>query len=115
MKISYTTRNGRISFEFEATKPQEIWTQLCELQELFEETCGKCNSDDIKYVIRKAKNEKGKEFLYYELRCRKCWAKLSYGIFEDASGLFPKRKREDGKIKGTNGWCIFNKDTQKEE
>lgn len=116
MKVMYRTKNGRMSFEIEGDKQQDVWEKIAALQEIFEETnCGKCASDDVRFVVRKAKNDKGKEFKYYELHCKKCRARLSFGVFEDASGIFPKRKDAEGNWVGNNGWKLFNKETGKEE
>jgi hypothetical protein len=35
-------------------------------------------------------------FDYYSLRCLACGAELSFGQRKDGSGLFPKRKTDDG-------------------
>ena len=99
MKINYTTINQRLTVELEADSQKELWHQLAKFQEIFEETrCGKCDSNDLRFVVRKAVDDKGKEYDYHELRCKKCWAKLSYGVRENAKDLFPKRKNEDGEI-----------------
>ena len=114
MKVVYKTKNDKMAFELDFEKNQDLWEKISILQEIFENVCGKCKSDDVRYVVRKAKNDKGKEFKYHELKCNKCGAKLSFGIFEDASGMFPKRSK-DGKWFGSNGWTIYNKETGKEE
>lgn len=117
MKVSYKTHNGRFTIELEADNPKGIWKQLASFQEVFEEsTCKKCNKDNLKFVIRKSKDAKGKEYEYHELRCASCGAKLAFGVLDDGSGgLFPKRKGEDGKVKGSYGWVKWNPDTQQEE
>src|SRR6056297_2474188 len=102
MKVNYTTRNGRISIEFEASSQKAIWQQLSSFQEVFEEdTCRKCKSNNVRCVIRKAKDK----YDYHELRCADCGAKLAFGILDDGTDtLFPKRKDEDGKYRGKYGW-----------
>lgn len=115
MKVTYKTSNGRLTFEIEGEKHQDIWEKLAYLGDVFEENCGKCGSSDVRFTIRKAENDKGKEFKYYELRCAKCHARLSFGVYEDARGIFPKRKDESGAIKGKFGWTLFNRETGKEE
>lgn len=116
MKVMYTTTNGRMSIEFEASTHKGIWRVLDSFQEVFEEkNCKKCKSENIRCVIRKAK-KKDKEYEYYELRCNDCGAKLPFGILDDGSdNLFPKRKDDDGKIRGKYGWVKWNPETEQEE
>uniref|UniRef100_A0A6M3LIY1 Uncharacterized protein n=1 Tax=viral metagenome TaxID=1070528 RepID=A0A6M3LIY1_9ZZZZ len=117
MKISYTTTNKRLTVELEADSPKALWKELSQFQEVFEETtCGKCGCPDLRFAVRKASDEKGKEYEYHELRCKKCWAKLAYGVLDDGKGgLFPKRaKGEDGKVKD-RGWVKWNPATNQEE
>ena len=53
MKLTYTTKNGRITAEIEGESQKDLFGELNRFQEVFEETnCGKCGSDDIKYVVR---------------------------------------------------------------
>ena len=117
MKINYTTKNGRIKVEFDSETQKGLWTQLSSFQETFEETaCGKCGSEDLKFVVRKTTDGKKKEFDYHELRCANCGAKLSFGVINDDTGtLFPKRKDKDGKWLGKNGWVKWNPETEREE
>lgn len=112
MKMTYN--NGKFSVDLEGNQ-KDVWSQLAVFQEIFEEKCGKCGSENVRFVVRKAKDAKGKEYDYYELRCKDCGAKLAFGSLEDGSGLFPKRKDEEGNYKGEYGWCLWNKETQKEE
>lgn len=117
MKVTYTTKNGRLSVELEADSPKTLWKQLSKFQEVFEETsCGKCGKSNLRFVVRKSKDAKGKEYEYHELRCDDCKAKLAFGILDDGEGgLFPKRKDDDGKYKGKNGWVKWNSETEQEE
>jgi hypothetical protein len=116
MKITYTTINKRMSVELDVPNQKEAIKNLHSFQEIFEENCGKCKSDNIKFTTRKATDEKKKEYIYHELRCGKCGAKLPLGVLDDGSdNLFPKRKGEDGNYVGSNGWRLWNKETQKEE
>jgi hypothetical protein len=117
MKVNYTTANGRLSVELEAEGHSSLWKQLAAFQEVFEETaCGKCKSENLKFVVRTAKDSSGKkEYTYHELHCKDCRAKLHFGVIDDGKGsLFPKRK-QDGKWVGSSGWVLYNKETQKEE
>ena len=117
MKVNYTTRNGRINVELDAETHTKLWGDLASFQEVFEEdTCRKCDSDDLKFVVRKSKDSKGKVFDYHELRCNNCGAKLPFGILDDGTfRLFPKRKDEEGKFRGKYGWVKWNPETEREE
>lgn len=117
MKVRYTTANGRMTMEFEAGSHKAIWRELASFEEVFEETnCGKCGSGNIRHVIRKAKDQKGKEYEYFELRCADCRAKLPFGLLDDGSdNLFPKRRDEEGNYRGSSGWVKWNKEKQVEE
>jgi hypothetical protein len=132
MKVNYTTKNGRIAFEFEADNHVGIWKNLSALQEVFEEEkCLKCGSDNLRFSVRKSTytDDKGKEKEcdYHELRCRNCGAKLAFGVLDDGTfSLFPKRKDKEGNWLGkktnekgkevpTYGWVKWNNETQKEE
>ena len=117
MKANYTSKNGRLTVELESDSQKGLWAQLAAFQETFEEpACGKCNSGDLKFVVRKTTDGKKKEFDYHELRCNKCGAKLAYGVINDETGtLFPKRKGEDGQFRGKYGWVKWNPETEKEE
>lgn len=131
MKVNYQTKNGRMTFEFEADNHVGVWKNLASIQEVFEEEkCQKCGSDNLRFVVRKSsyEDEKGreKECDYHELRCKNCGAKLSFGVLDDGTfSLFPKRKdkngkwlgsvTKDGKTKPTYGWVKWNAETSREE
>ena len=113
MKISYTTKNGRIKAEFDGESPKELFTEINKFQEVFEEdTCGKCGGQDVKYIVRTVDDNQ-----YYELRCGsiKCAARLSFGVNKKGGGLFPKRKDGDGKWLPDNGWVKWNAKTEQAE
>ena len=49
MRVNYTTKSGRISVELDGDTQREIFSQLSNFQEVFDETvCGKCGSDDVR-------------------------------------------------------------------
>lgn len=110
MKVVYTGK--KLSVEIEGANQSELWGKLGEFQEVFEEPCcGKCKGENLRFTIRKVD-----KYRYHELRCADCGAKLSFGVHDDGSNsLFPKRKDEEGKVKGTNGWVKWNPQTNKEE
>lgn len=105
MKVQYTTANGRMVFDLDVKDHKDAFTQLNMVQEVFEETtCGKCNSDQIKFRHRQTQKDK-KTYDYYEMICEKCRARLSYGCHQEGGTLFPKRKDEDGNYdKQSRGW-----------
>lgn len=111
MKLTYTTKNGRISVEVEGESQKDLFLELSRFQEVFEETaCGKCGSDDLRFVVRTVEDNQ-----YYELRCMKCGARLAFGVHKKGGGLFPKRKDNDGKWLPDNGWVKWNPKTEQSE
>lgn len=111
MKISYTTANGKIKAEFESESPKDLFVDIHRFQEIFEEdTCGKCGSQDIKYIVRTIEDNQ-----YYELKCVACSARLSFGVNKKGGGLFPKRKSNDGKWLVDSGWLKWNPKTEQSE
>jgi hypothetical protein len=117
MKVDYISKNGRMTVSVDAEGHKGVWEQISAFQEVFEEDfCRKCESTDLKFVVRRSKDAKGKMFNYYELRCNKCGAKLPFGVLDDGSGgLFPKRKDDEGKVRGNYGWVKWNHETEREE
>lgn len=120
MKVSYTTKNGRMTVEFEVSSQKELFRELHRFQEVFEDTATAkvhdkfVESDDIRYVVRKSeyldpKTNKSKAAEYFETRVGSGpmtgWKK-QFGVLDDGTeGLFPKRKVEgDGLQPGFNGW-----------
>ena len=90
MKVNYQTRNGRLSVQLEGDSQKDIFAEISKFQEVFEEdVCGKCGSDNIKFVVRNVDDN-----LYYELRCGDCGAKLAFGAHKKGGGTVPK----------TQGW-----------
>lgn len=110
MKVNYTTANGRLSVELEGDAQTDIFQAIGRFQEVFEEAvCGKCGSENIKYIVRNVDDN-----LYYELRCKDCGAKLSFGVHKKGGGLFPKRKDGDDWLPD-GGWVKWNPKTEKNE
>jgi len=123
MKVVYTTKDGRLKFEFEASGDKEVFRTLSRIQEMYEDepsanVGGKdLVGGDVKYRIRKAKytDDKGKEkeAEYYEklvINGPAQWFRKSFGVLDDGSeNLFPKRNIEPGEgvIIGNNGWYKF--------
>ena len=111
MKVTYKTRNGKLSVELEGDSQRDIFAEISKFQEVFEEdTCGKCGSDNIKFVVRNVDDN-----LYYELRCADCGSRLAFGSMKKGGGLFPKRKDAEGNWLPDRGWVKWNPKTEKNE
>lgn len=112
MQLTAQTHNGRMSAVLEGETVADVFRKVAEFHDVFEvaNACGKCNKDNIKFQVRNVDDND-----YFELVCLDCWAKFQFGQHKKGGGLFPKRKDSEGKIRGTNGWTRYNKETQKEE
>lgn len=124
MKLVYTTKDGRLSVELDATNQKDLFRQLSRFQEVFEETASasidgkKVQSDDIRYKVRNVAytddSGKAKSAEYFEKIVASGpltgWKK-AYGVLDDGTeGLFPKWKVDDPNSEvGDNGWHKYNK------
>jgi hypothetical protein len=100
VEINYKTANGRFQVKFDGQSIKDLVEKVAEFQEIFEEdTCGSCKSDNVKFGCRTVDDNK-----YYEVVCKDCGCKLSFGQHKKGNGIFPKRKAEDGTYSKTNGW-----------
>lgn len=121
MKAEYKV--GNLVVVAEGETPEAVFRELAQLQGVFEDsTCRKCDSSDLQYVVRKVEDDE-----FFELRCKKCGAKLTFGISKADKSLYPKRyvtdskgkavKDEEGKsiVRGKWGWTKYNHTTGKEE
>ena len=80
MKVNYNL--GKLNVAFESETVRELWKQLATFQEVFgETTCGKCGSENLRFVVRE---NDGNE--YYELRCMDCGARLAFGANKKGGG-----------------------------
>lgn len=98
-----TITSGNVTVEAEGQK--ELFETLAEYQEVFSvATCGdrKCGSTNLRFVVRKQPDDKGKEHKYFEIRCLKCYAKLPFGQHVESPTLFPKK------------WIRYDRETQQE-
>lgn len=128
MKLTYTTKDGRMTVELEAANDKEMFRKLARFQEIYEDVPSAkvggevVSGGDVVYRVRKAKytDEKGKEkeAEYFEkmvVSGKLSWYKKSYGVLDDGSdNLFPKRP-VDGEANvelGFNGWHLFKKPQQ---
>ena len=111
MKLTYTTRNGKISVEVEGDSHRDLFEQINKFQEVFEEdVCGKCGHENIRFVVRTVDDNQ-----YYELRCSSCGARLAFGANKKGGGLFPRRKDSEGKWLPDSGWVKWNPKTERNE
>lgn len=101
---------GGLVFELDATDEKALFEKIAHIQEIFDQTCGKCGSNTLKYVTRVVDDNK-----YYELRCKKCGAKLSYGCHKKGGTLFPKRKDDQNQYLADSGWLKWNKESERAE
>lgn len=105
MKV--TCKTGRLSVEVEGQNQKEVFKGLAVFEEVFsEQKCGNCNSEDVKFVVRTVMSG-NKKFDFYEVQCKKCFCRLSFGQHTEGNTLFPKRKDEDGKPIPNHGWVKF--------
>ena len=104
MKAHYKTSNGRLTFEVTGETVKEVFEQVGSIQEVFdaESTCGCCKSPDIKFLVRHVE-----DYIYYELQCKVCAARFSFGQNKKGGGLFPKRKDKEGAVIPNRGWVKF--------
>jgi len=111
MKLLYTTRDGRMQFELEGKTQTDLFEQLSQVQEVFEN--GVCRrkgkeSDNVRYRVREDKEENK----YYELVCIDTDpvlrnAKLSFGQHKKGGTLYPHRKDKENKWLPDNGWVVY--------
>lgn len=104
MKVQYTTRDGRMTFELEGATQTDLFRQLARIQEVFEDTVcsnGKTSSNAVNFVVRTVDDND-----FYELQCvdknnpELRYSKKKFGVHKGKDGtMFPK-----------GGWVKFNKD-----
>jgi len=115
MKAELKVRPNLI-ISLEEDKQADLFVSLASAQEVFSENCGKCGSEDIRFLVRT--NEKS---TFLELQCNKCFAKLPISPHNDKTGtLYPKRYTKDeesGKLTWlpNKGWQKYNRETKQLE
>lgn len=104
MKLNYNTEDGRMHIELAGESVKDLFERLSEFQEIFEADteCGCCKSKSVRFLARKVDDYK-----FYELSCRACGARMSFGQAKQGGGLFPKRRDEDGEWLPNRGWAKF--------
>lgn len=96
--------NENLTLELDASSQKELFEDLANLQEVFgEDRCGKCDSTDLRFVVRENDGNK-----FYEVQCRRCYARLAFGSHKKGETLFPKRKDGDDYLPD-NGWTKWDK------
>lgn len=127
MKLTYTTKDGRMTVELEAANDKEMFRKLARFQEIYEDTPAadvggkRVEGGDVVYRVRKSKyiddKKKEKEAEYFEkvvVSGPLTWFKKGYGVLDDGTdNLFPKRMSlEDPNYSksthGYNGWAKYN-------
>jgi hypothetical protein len=100
----------KLTVDVEAQSQTELFEALNSVDEVFgNDECLKCNSTDITFLVREDKEDNK----YYELQCRKCFAKKMFGQHKKGNTLFPKRTQE---INGEEvflpdgGWVKYDKE-----
>lgn len=122
MNISYKI-NDKVTLHAEGDLVQDIIKQISACEDVFEDTvCGACGSDDIRFVHRVVDENE-----FFERKCMKCFAKITFGTSKKDKKLYPRRyeidakgkavRDKDGRAKhiGKNGWVKYNKETGQNE
>jgi len=110
MKITYSSKNGRLKAELEGESQKDLFEQISSFQEIFEEAkCGACQGEDLRFVVRTVDDNS-----FYELHCVSCRSRFAFGQHKGTSGsLFPRRKDSEGNYLPKNGWTKWNPETKK--
>lgn len=123
MKVLVNVGSG-INLEVEAADDKGLFKAIADAQghEFFKDkSCQACNSTDIKFQVRTVEDND-----FYEIVCKKCWAKLSFGHSKTGQKMYAKRLKTDNKGKAVKdgeksvplphkGWCKYNKETGENE
>lgn len=98
MKVNFNA--GMCSVEVEGNSQKEVFKQLAEFQEVFDNSrCGACESTNVRFVVRNVDDNE-----FFEIRCKDCGAKLAFGSHKKGNSLFPKRKNSEGNYIENQGW-----------
>lgn len=91
--------NDDITIHVEGETHKDLFKQLASLGEVFCNTeCGCCHNEGGKgtfFVVRHIDDND-----FYEMRCRDCFAKLTFGQSKKNSELYPKRRWDQLSDKG---------------
>lgn len=115
MKATIKVRPN-LTIELEEDKQIDLFVSLASAQEVFSENCGKCKSQNIKFVVRKKDKS-----TFLELHCQDCGAKVPISPHDDKAGtIYVKRYEKDKETEKltwlpNNGWQKWNPSTKKME
>lgn len=104
MKAHYRIKGNRITFEVEGGTQKELFKEIAQLEDVFgaDDKCGKCESDKIRFNVRKPGSNE-----YYELTCTNCHARLQFGQHKQGETLYPKLRDENGEELSHRGWSHY--------
>lgn len=99
MKVKYKSNNGQFEVEFEGKDQKELFAQIAEWQEVFEQQY-KDSKGPYKFVSRTVDDN-----VFYELHHLGNPHKvLQFGCHKKGGTLFPKRVDDEKKTIGEQGW-----------
>lgn len=101
--------NPSMTVTLDVSDQKDLFRQVSSLQEVCgADKCGACQSENVNFCVRNAVDGK-KTYEFFEMRCRECNARLSFGAHQEGGTLFPKRKDTDGNWLENSGWIKFKK------
>ena len=99
----------------EVSNQKDLIRTVSSLEEVLgNTTCGKCKSEDTRFVTRKT-GEGKKTYEFFEVKCNACGSRLSFGCHQEGETLFPKRRDEDGNWLPDSGWVKYQKPAEANE
>lgn len=103
MKAHFRVLGGRITLELEGGTQKELFAAIADAQDVFDAdtVCGLCNGQDLRFQVRHIEGN-----AFYELACRGCTARLTFGQHKEGGTLYPKRGE------GNRGWAKFQRPTE---
>ena len=103
MKVEYKVSDA-VTVELEGDTIKVVMEQMSQLHEVFgNSTCKKCSGTEVFPVVREVDENK-----YYELKCKKCGAKLAFGAHKKGGTLFPKRRDQENIMLNDFGWVKWD-------
>jgi len=89
IELLYKSKDGRFQAKLSGETPNIVFEQIAVFQEVFEKnnTCGLCGNTDTFFNTRKVNKSK-----FFEKKCNKCGAALTYHINENNVGLYTTYK-----------------------
>lgn len=109
MKVRYQFKSG-IWLEWETDNLKTLFETMADWSELLDiDVCGKCGKKNLQFTVRNVQDNN-----FYELRCKDCRARLSFGLKKDGKTVFARRKDNGGNWLPDNGWMKWDSKLQKE-